>query len=163
MTATLPPARVDAVSPDFCVARWENFYVVIWRVNTTMTGLEAFAGGFLDFVKGFPDGVGLVTIVEAGAPLPAADVRQATAELLAEAAPHVRCSAVVFEGIGFRAAAVRGIVTSISMLARPPYPHRIFSTVTEASSWIHRTFGGASGPQLEAAIDELRRRIGRRG
>jgi hypothetical protein len=56
--------------------------------------------------------------------LRAVQVRKALADLLTES--HIiRCSAVIMEGTGFRAAAVRGVVTSLTMLARHEFPHRI--------------------------------------
>jgi hypothetical protein len=144
------------------MARWEHFYMDIWRVNTTAVGLNALLQGFHDFRSNFPEGVGLITIVEPGAPLPSAEVRQGAARVLTEVAPYVRYSAVVFEGTGFRAAAVRGVVTSMIMLGRPSYPHRVFGSVTEACNWFQRSFGieQVDARMLESAIAELRRRIG---
>ena len=44
-------------------------------------------------------------------------------------------SAVIFEGSGFKSAAVRGVVTGMTMLAQQRYPHRVFATIEEASGW----------------------------
>ena len=160
-TLTVAPARVDAVSPDHCLARWNQFYIIIWRVHTTMAGIRILARTFEDFRASFPDGVGLITIVEPGAPLPPTEARQALGQLLGEASGSIRYSAVVYEGGGFRASAVRGVVSSLILLARPPFPHRVFATTTEACAWFQRSFGPdeVPGKQLEAAIGDLRRRI----
>src|SRR5882757_5220624 len=107
-TVTVAPARVDAVSPDYCLARWNQFYMIIWRVNTTMAGIRILARSFDEFRKSFPEGVGLITIVEPGAPLPPTEARQTLGQLLADAAGSIQYSAVVYEGGGFRASAVRG-------------------------------------------------------
>ena len=99
----------------------------------------------------------MVTIVEQGAPLPSTQARTVTAEILRTA--PIRLSAMVFEGQGFGAAAVRGVITGIGLLARTPYPHRTFATVTEAVSWIEReTRENESMPRrsVEAAVAEVR-------
>ncbi|HWL87333.1 MAG TPA: hypothetical protein VNO21_16125 [Polyangiaceae bacterium] len=160
-TLTVAPARVDAVSPDYCLARWNQFYIDIWRVHTTLAGIRTLGRCFDDFRRSFPEGVGLVTIVEPGAPLPPTEARQALGQLLAEAAGSIRYSAVVYEGGGFRASAVRGVVSSLILLARPPFPHRVFATTTEACAWFQRSFGpeDVHGKELETAIADLRRRI----
>ncbi|WP_394829521.1 hypothetical protein [Pendulispora albinea] len=160
-TVTVAPARVDAVSPDYCLARWNQFYIDIWRVNTTMAGLRIMAKSFEEFTKGYPEGVGVITIVEPGAPLPPAEARQTLGQFLADAEGRIRFSAVVYEGGGFRASAVRGVVSSLILLARPPYPHRVFATATEACTWFQRGFGAeaVNGKELEIAIADLRRRI----
>jgi len=161
-TLTTAPARVDAVSPDYCMAKWKQFYIDIWRVNTTLAGLRILKSSFDEFRQSFPEGVGLITIVEPGARLPATDARQGLGQLLADAAGSIRFSAVVFEGGGFRASAVRGVVASLTLLARPPFPHRVFATATEACAWFQRGFGSdqVSAKELETAISDLRRRIG---
>jgi len=160
-TLTVAPARVDAVSPDYCMARWKQFYIDIWRVHTSLVALRILERSFNEFRRAFPEGVGLITIVEAGAPLPPPEARQALGQLLADNASFIRYSAVVYEGNGFRASAVRGVVSSLTLLARPPYPHRVFATATEACTWFQRSFGAeqVNGKELEIAIADLRRRI----
>jgi hypothetical protein len=64
------------------------------------------------------------------------------------------------EGTGFRAAAVRSVVTGLTMLARQAYPHRVCS-LPDAVSMFAQTLPAASGrainpTALRAAIDELR-------
>jgi hypothetical protein len=61
--------------------------------------------------------------------------REALARMLA-GGNDIACSAVAFEGSGFRAAFVRGVVTGLTILARHPFPNRIFAGVPEASSWL---------------------------
>ena|SRR5258706_8711818 len=159
------PAIIHAVHPDYCMASWHRFYIDIWRVNTTIEGVRVLKAGFAKFAAEHPGGVGLLTIVEPRAPLPPSDARDALAAYLAEAAASIKYSAVVFEGDGFRAAAVRGVVTGLTLLARPPYPHKVFANVQQAVGWFSANFMDGNKPvvgtvEMVAAINELRKRIG---
>ena len=158
------PAKIEAVTSDYCLATWARFYIDIWRGNTTMEGLQAIQVGFPGFANRYPSGVGLVTIVEQRAPLPPAPVRNAMAKFLADSASAIKCSAVVFEGEGFSAAAVRGVVTGLTLVARPAYPHKIFATVPQASAWSASSIVQAGEPRVNAseivtAIAELRTKL----
>ena len=74
-------------------------------------------------------GVYLLTVVEEDAPMPPYEAREVVAVFLRNGAGRIRMSAVVHEGAGFRAAAVRSVVTGIAMLSKVPFPHHIFATV----------------------------------
>lgn len=74
--------------------------------------------------------------------------RAATADLLRKHARHVSCAAVVCEGTGFRATAVRSIVTALHMASRATHPTKVFDSVGAAATWLH---GKQGAPQLSAA------------
>ncbi|SRR5258706_6803879 len=159
------PAKIQVIQPDYCMASWHRFYIDIWRVNTTLEGVRQLKAGFAAFAADQPAGVGLLTIVQPYAPLPPSDARAELAAFLAGAASSIKWSAVVHEGVGFRAAAVRGVVTGLTMLARPPYPHKVFATVAQACHWFANNFhedGKAvlNGPEMISAMSELRKRVG---
>jgi hypothetical protein len=52
------------------------------------------------------------------------------------ASSHIAISAIVYEPTGFLAAAFRGVVTGLSLLAHQAFPHRMFKDVTDAAEWI---------------------------
>jgi hypothetical protein len=84
--------------------------------------------------------------------------------VLRAAGKSVACSGIVFEGTGFKMAAVRAIVTGLTMLARPEFPHLVFADVQEASKWMCARLPslGASGEiGIWSAVNELRDLIGR--
>ncbi|HZS40192.1 MAG TPA: hypothetical protein VFF06_25350 [Polyangia bacterium] len=113
-----------------------------------------------------PSGIALLNIVEPSAPAPPSEVRGALARILTEFGHELKCSAVVHEGSGFRAAAVRGVVTGLTLLARQPFPHKVFATVDEASAWmtdtLHKSFGWTvTAVDLIDAVNDLRIRIHR--
>jgi hypothetical protein len=157
-------ARVVVLEHDYCIATWGPVYIVIFRHETTMEGVRAVEQRLQEFHRLTSHGA-FITIVEANAPLPEAHVRDALASLLKKMASFIRSSAVVHEGSGFRAAAVRGVVTGLTLLARQPYPHRIFARFDDAARWLAVSLRETApdkpieAEELIEALRELRERI----
>jgi hypothetical protein len=145
---------------DHVLASWQRIFAVVWRQRTTLVGTENLRRECRKFAAKHADGIGLLTVVAAEAPMPASPVRQAVAEFLAEGGAYIKCSSVLMEGTGFRAAAVRSVVTGLTMLARQCYPHRVCS-VPDAAAMLSQTLSASGRPTinptaLRVAIDELR-------
>jgi hypothetical protein len=81
-----------------------------------------------------PAGIAMLTVLEPGAQMPTAEAREALPQLFKDVASGISCSALVFEGVGFRAAAVRALTTTFNRMTAQPFPHRVFADVTEAES-----------------------------
>ena len=119
---------------DHVVAVWQRVVYTIWRGETTSRGVHAMQ----DAVRRLRDGRALaLSIVTETAPLPPASVRRALAETMARFGDQIARSALVFEGGGFRAAAVRSVVTGLSLFSKLPYPHRVFDKPEVALGWLH--------------------------
>lgn len=162
-----PLAVIRAQDPHHCVATWRNVLVVIWRNETQLGAVRSLASHLAQFAEVPPKGCALLTIIEAGAPMPSAEARSELARFMTDAASRLKSSAVAFEGAGFRAAAVRGVVTGLTMLARQPYPHKIFSTVQEAAQWLSSSMqvtaqATVDAPALITTIQSLREQIAKR-
>jgi len=126
--------RLVHCDSDYALGHSGRIFAVIWREQTTVAGAEHLARAYQEFVK-TGERYGLVTIIEADAPLPESDARDAVAEFLNGISETCVVSSVIFEGAGFRSAAVRAVVTGLTMLARQAYPHRVFGSVEEAAPW----------------------------
>ncbi len=127
-------AQLVHAEQDYALGHSGRVFAVIWRDQTTVAGARHLATAFHDFAEPGQK-YGLVTIIEADAPLPDSDARDAVAEFLNGISEKCVVSAVIFEGGGFRSAAVRAVVTGLTMLARQAYPHRVFGSVEEAAPW----------------------------
>ncbi|MEO8877812.1 MAG: hypothetical protein ABI461_19620 [Polyangiaceae bacterium] len=158
--ATLEPAAtLHLATHDHILATWSNVVILVWRHETTLAGVHAGQQVLADHTRAHPNGVFLMTIVEFGAPMPTPEVRDALATLLASGANRILLSAVAHEGTGFRAAAVRSVVTGLAVLAKLPYPHKVFATVDEASAWfsgnspIARMWGERAKALADAVVE----------
>lgn len=150
---SMPPLteswRTVAISPDYALATWQQIFAVIWRHETTMEGAAHLRAACTAFAKDNPSGIGLLTIVEAGAPLPGGPARKEIASFLADASSFIKCSAVIFEGSGFRAASVRSVVTGLTLVARQAYPHKVCD-LDEAARMFAEILPRATGRTVSA-------------
>jgi hypothetical protein len=145
-TSNQPVTEVFHAEPDFAVGRCGPVFIVVWKVDTTEAGMKRVAELFR--AAKLPDRVGMLTVVDQAANMPSAEARALGAAFLSRNATRIVASAVVHEGSGFRAAAVRAVVTGLSMIARQPYPHKVFPEVQPAASWLCQA--GVSGHGLSA-------------
>lgn len=127
-----PEATVYFADEHVTLASWRDLVVIIWKGETRVEAIERSEEQLALLAPRFPGGLWMLTIVEEQAPAPAADARQALSGLLARAAPFVRCSSVVFEGSSFRASLVRSVVSTLVLLSRIRFPHRVFGTLEQA-------------------------------
>ena len=110
--------------------------------------------------KRYPQGLGLVQVVEPTATAPSADTRKALADLLIAGKDSIKASTVIYETTGFKGAAMRSVVTTLNLLARPDFPHRVYSNTAEALEWQVELIPTVGQPwqalDINMAIDELR-------
>lgn len=128
------------------VGTYRNIVIVVWYLDTFPESVRM-VGALLGRMQ---QGVGLIQIVDEGCNALSADARRELELMLRKGAGHIGCSTVVFEGQGFRAAAVRGIVTGLALLIRTAFPHHIFATKATAVEWICAQLR-RSDPTLTAA------------
>jgi hypothetical protein len=76
-----------------------------------------------------------ITLLDAHAPMPPADVREALDAMVPRVSPYYAGVSAIFEGGGFRAAMIRGILTGFQLLSRNKYPQKVFATPEECAAW----------------------------
>ncbi len=145
--------KVELVESSHAIGMSGPLVVSMWRTVTTHTAMLSFRAMVSRYVTGQPDGIAFLTVVEAQAEMPEPAARDELADMFRRLGSSVICSALVFEGQGFRAAAVRGITTSVNLLARQPFPHKVFANVDEAASWMGKHSSGrvSIGQSMEGA------------
>jgi hypothetical protein len=133
---------------------YKEVFVVIFHHETTVSAAVTLRKEYTAFAAQHPAGTGLLTIVEPDAPMPSSDAREALADFMNDNRQSILVSGVAYEGSGFRAAAVRSVVTGLTMLARQPFPHKVFPTLEDASQWMVANLRGG-----KAGATEVRRFI----
>ncbi len=128
------PTAVLHAEPDFAVGTCGAVFIVVWKVDTTAVAMRRVAELFR--AADIPEHVGMLTIIDENATMPDSNARRHGAEFLARNGDRIVASAVVHEGSGFKAAAVRAVVTGLSLLARQSFPHRVFPAVQPAAKWL---------------------------
>jgi len=155
--------RIVTECQDYALACWNEIAAVVWRHETTVDAVRCLQSAVADLSQAHPKGIGMLTVVAERAPLPSSAARKALADLLSESSAFIRCSAVIMEGSGFRAAAVRSVVTGLTMMSKHNFPHRICD-VEGAAQLYAQVLSGVTGRSLDAdtlrtAINELRRQM----
>jgi hypothetical protein len=114
------------------IATWRN--IVMW-----VGGGEASAAEIrllhktLDHV---PDKAALMLWLPDKAPLPDSEGRTAASRLFREGGPKITAFAVITEGGGFWASAVRSIVTGLNLAARSRFAFKSFDAIESATPWL---------------------------
>jgi hypothetical protein len=121
---------------DLAVGGGGDIFVVLWRDRTTLDGVAQTERVYRRISRNRGCDLALITIVECGAKAPDMEAREALAQLMRAASNHVAISAIVYEETGFLAAAFRGVVTGLSMVARHTFTHRMWKDLPSAAAWI---------------------------
>lgn len=143
--------RYGSQDRNHATGAWRNVFWVCWRGETIPTAMAPMYTLMDTLISEYPDGIAMVTIVEESAPPPSADSRKAIAQLWRHVGHAVRGSIVAFEGEGFRASFVRGVVTSLTLLAKPPFPHRVFASVNAGAPWLIQQLPPSAEGKVQAA------------
>lgn len=150
-------AQVLSSESPLVLGHWKNFFVVVYTGALTESDVRRLLPTFERFARTAPKPIGLYIVVEEQVPLPAQPVREEMAHFMKSVGPHVRASALVQEGDGFRAAAVRSVAIGINLVARQPYPHKVFASSLEAAQWLATSFPEIQPQELTRAVASIRR------
>lgn len=133
--------------PDVALGCCRDMFFVLWKHRTTVQNVATLGDCFDRFARNRSKELALVTIVSIGAERsPSSEARRKLAAWLGEASNRLLISAVVFEGDGFLAAVIRGVVTGLTLLAKPNCPHRVVASVWDAGAWFQSSTAG--GPRV---------------
>lgn len=151
---------------ELCAIGWlDRLQIALWRDANIQTA-HVFYREMKAGISRFGSGLGHLAIVEPETPLPPPEMREIVVRVFAEHPTAVSAVAVVVEGHGFYASAVRSVVTGLVLLANTRIPHRTCSSVAASVDFLskHLTAFGAPLDQeiCIGAVEELRRHLGRR-
>ena len=137
---------------DGCVlGYWKRVLIGVWAIPSSMELVEE--QDALMKQLSAPAKLSSVHLVIKRAPLPAADVREAYQALTQRYADKIICSAILIEGDGFWASAVRAFMTGIEMLQRRMRT-KAFGDLESLSAWVAQSRNAEASERIEA--EELR-------
>ena len=136
---------------DRTVATWDHLVFVIWKKETTVEGVNHVWSSIKNRGKTFDKGIIMVAIVKQDAAMPTPEARSRLSSGLNDNELNVKASAVVYEGKGFRSAAVRSVVTGLAMVTKQIFPHKVFGDIDESAQWLVAEFAKATKVNIAAA------------
>lgn len=151
-----------AVSSDYAVGYADGLAVAFWRYHTNAEDVPELAAAARRAHAASGRSIGLIQIVSATAITPDGPARTALARMLRELSGLVARSAIVHEADGFRAAMIRSIVTGLTTLSNPGYPHRVFARLTDAAAWMSEGDNHLPATQIELGVRQVRAEDGHR-
>lgn len=119
----------------YCVALWRNLYILDFPEVPTIEALDAAVAGRKVASRMVGRDLVVINVLSGGRLLPDAEVRDYAAKKQSEDVEGVIGHAVVVDGEGFWAGAIRGILAGLYLVSRSPFPRRVFSSNIEALEW----------------------------
>lgn len=150
------PLQQYELTTDYAMTSLDNLFVCLWRVHTRVEGIEKFVKHVAALAPQHAAGIGLITIVPPKAVPPELGVRDHLARMFSDS-PNVKGSAICFEGTGLRATIVRSVVTGLTIISQPAFPHKVFASLVEGVTFVNQHLGAAGAPTLQNArvVSEL--------
>lgn len=158
-TISVDGVRIFESTEGFTFAACEDVFIALWKTLPNLEASKHLAAAIETFGQRRPEGLVMLVIVNAANELPDAATREAMARDMKRHESFTRAMALVYEGDGFRAAAVRSVFVGLQMLSRQALPTKVFAAVDEAAAWLVRQRSGPAmtAPEIVTAVDLVRR------
>jgi hypothetical protein len=121
--------------------------LVVVSHTLTLEAVEAMGRGMAKLVHRYNKLSSLSLVDRKNGPNTTPEARDAITEIVRKHSHGITGAAVVCEGTGFRATAIRSIVTAIHMASRSSHPSKVFSEPEPAIEWLAST-------RSDSAIDK---------
>lgn len=137
-----------------------TLHVSVWHGEATTLDMDEFDAELMDVVHRH-GAVSILLIVEPSCPLAGDVARKRAVAMLDALGDAVESVAVVVEGTGFWAGAMRSVFNGLSLALRPRFPWKTFNFPSDALAWqrsVIRT-GEFSSNALKSLVRELQQRV----
>jgi hypothetical protein len=160
MTSASKRSDVDVIeaASDHVFGTWRDVFVSVWRSAATARTAVRLATVLRRFAAGHSGGVSMIVVIEPGCTMPDTEARERMSRDMKRHETFTRHMVLVYEGEGFRAAAVRSVVAGMQLLSRQVVPTTTVATVTQGASWLaeRRASESLSAKELEEAVTVIR-------
>jgi hypothetical protein len=138
----------------FCAAALGPLAIAIFDRATTDEDADAVAR-LLELTARVQPRIAMLSVVGSDCTVPEARVRNRITSEVKSIQKQLIASATVIEGSGFRAAALRGAVTGMTLLLRASYPAKTFATVYDAAGFLAE-IATLDANDIMNAVEQLR-------
>jgi len=137
-----------------------NVLAALFTIPPSPSTVYAIKRQLVDLAVAHPAGIGYLHVISPAGDItgiPSAESRRAFGELATALRGQIQAVSLVFDRVGFRAAAVRAVAAGVFLAARISHPTNVASTVSDGALWLTKHFRGtASATQLTEAVAQLR-------
>jgi hypothetical protein len=148
-------ATINHAADGYIIAGWLNVSIVIWGKQATVPMVAELAKASDAFVPLHPK-ISSIQMILNGAPIPGAEARAALEALTEHQLDRLACIAMLIEGTGFWASAMRGFLTSMQLVQRHRFGVKTMTCATpsQVAKWLpapHREKTGVALDESELA------------
>ncbi|MBL9021707.1 MAG: hypothetical protein JNL21_05880 [Myxococcales bacterium] len=129
------------VGPDHAVSIYRNLIIFISKgdpLPETVTHLPAWLKKLQRECK---EPIGMLVVLRPENPLPKEEVRVIIKQIFGVVSGVISFLGFVVEKEGFAAAAQRSVLNMVMLASRPPFPMKVFGTVSEVAEWMCSKYG----------------------
>lgn len=148
---------IVAADARYCIATANGTLIQLWRTETPADGVAR----AIEAIRRSTQPIhSTLIVVQDECALPDPPARKLLEQLTELLKPTCKIAAMVHEGTGFRAAAVRAILTSLAFLTKQAWPYKIFQSVQHGTTWMADQAPDLSGiRQLGRTVTQLRAQL----
>jgi hypothetical protein len=145
-------------TPEYLVAVHRNVMIMIIAGAIDESFLRLSLLGHHRALDFHPEGYGVITLVEKGARIPGADIRDEASKLRKRTQHMLKAQSFVVGGDGFFASTMRAVITGIITVAQSRVPLKMTGDLAEAAAFVAEKLGfdDALRDELHAVLVELR-------
>jgi hypothetical protein len=141
---------------------WRNVQIASWTTQGTVPLVEQLAEHSKRFHHKHPNGVSVVHLISKGPALPDAPTRERLKTLMEGNSKTLACVAIVLDGRGFWASAVRSFLVGLRLVSPRTINMQVFSTSEEVAAWLPEIHLQRTGVKVDPAellevIESVRR------
>lgn len=131
---------------------WKNVAISLWFGAPAFEDVATYEQGCRERYDQCPHGLSTIHImVPGGTSMPTTETRSELARVLHEYSQLAAAAAVVIPGTGFWTGALRGLVTTLSVLAETAVKPQICSNYDEVCEWLPAIHEAKTGVALDPA------------
>jgi len=130
----------QAVEEHYVLASWRAVGIAVWIDEAPVEAIQEAQRMLARLSSEHPDGIAFFQVIGEENESIDAPARNALKELLRAGREFIREAPVVYEGSGFRAAAVRAIVTGLLSQRSYGFTHRVYSSIEDGALAVGRKF-----------------------
>ena len=139
---------------------WRSVVIIVWRRPVSPETLTWPAAALTRAVKSFSHPVVMAAIIPANVKAPEGEARRALQEGIRSIDAHLTGAVNIVLGTGFQAAAIRAVLSGLSLAARQRHPITFVSSADEAADFIFDHWPSQPGrPLFRADIAEALLRL----
>ena len=129
------------VGPDHAVSIYRIVIIFLAKSDPLPETVSHLPGWLRRLQRECKEPVGMIVVLRPENPLPKEDVRVTIKQIFGVVSGTISFLGFVVEKEGFGAAAQRSVLNMVMLAARPPFPMKVFGTVSEVADWVCNKYG----------------------